>query len=157
MIFLGATLVSTSGKEREEHLDHIKRDTNAQARRRTHCCVRKSLNAALLSVHICTEFLQPIRRFVCHTRPILQHISRTLPSILKNVLESTLYPVGPPVSSNHANAGEQDGVCHNWGMGGRENLQYIGSCIQTADDEFVQVLRGKTSSIKALLLMLIGV
>jgi hypothetical protein len=29
-----------------------------------------------------------------------------------------------------------------------ENLQYIGSCIQTWDDEFVQTFRGKTSSIK---------
>jgi hypothetical protein len=62
-------------------------------------------------VHICTEFLQPIRRFVCHARPILQHISRTLPSILKNVRESTLYPVGPPVSSSNADAERA-----RWGM-----------------------------------------
>jgi hypothetical protein len=32
MIFLGATLVSTSGREREEHLDHIKRIASVRRR-----------------------------------------------------------------------------------------------------------------------------
>ena len=43
---------------------------------------------------------------------------------------------------------EQDGVCHNWGVGKGRICNTLGSCIQTWDDEFVQVLRGKTSSIK---------
>ena len=49
--------------------------------------------------------------------------------------------------TNPGGGKEQDGVCHNWGVG-RENLQYIGSCILNLDDEFVQTFRGKTSSIK---------
>jgi hypothetical protein len=32
MIFLGATLVSTIGREREEHLDHIKRIASVRGR-----------------------------------------------------------------------------------------------------------------------------
>ena len=43
---------------------------------------------------------------------------------------------------------EKDGVCHNWGVGKGRICNTLGSCIQTWDDEFVQVLRGKTSSIK---------
>jgi hypothetical protein len=59
------------------------------------------------------------------------HISRTLPSIMKSAHEGTLYSVGPPGSSSNADAEEQDGVCHNWGVGRGEFCNTLESSIQT--------------------------
>ncbi len=79
MIFLGATLVSTSGK-RERERNTLTNQENCQRTRtrRTHCCVRKSLN--ILHYYQCATkvahlFLADYPPFVCHARPIL-HIYR---------------------------------------------------------------------------------
>ena len=76
------------------------------------------------------------------------HNPKTLPSILKNMLESTLYPVGPPVSSSNADAERERGMPQLGNGGEGRFCNTLGSCIQTLDDEFVQTFRWKTSSIK---------
>lgn len=69
IIIRSATVGLHQWEREEEHLDHIKRIASTQARRRNHCCVRKSLKHAALfqcppSGALNFSNLSPF--FVCH-------------------------------------------------------------------------------------------
>ena len=156
MIFLGATLVSTSGRERGTLTTSRELPARKHAGRTHHLCPKESEHTVLLSVphkeaHL---FLTAYCRFLS---VILDQYCTYIENLtIHNEERARGHAItwGNRRWAQAMRMRSERGVCHNLGMGGRENLQYIGSCIHTWDDEFVQTFRGKTSSIKPVLLFL---
>ena len=123
MIFLGATLVSTSGKRERNTLTTSREIPTRKRAGEPTICVQKSLNAAIIrcrwAPNLAAYNPPP---FVCHALPIL-HISREPYHEERTWVHAIT--CGNRRMLTNPGGKEQDGVCHNWGVEG-ENLQYIG-------------------------------
>ena len=105
--------------ERERNTLTASREELACKHARTHhLCPKESEHSALLSVptKVAHRFLAAYPPFVCHARPI-PHISREPYHYNEERTRVHAITCGDRLMLTNPGGKEQDGVCHNWGVG----------------------------------------
>lgn len=132
MIFLGATLVSTSGKRERNTLTTSREIPARKHAGKPTICVRKSLNAAIVRCPLTLNFAAynpPPFCLRCFTNYRLRSLDLTI-SIVKGVHEGI--PSDRALRKlDHPEGGSKLNECATIREWEGETLQYIGSCIQT--------------------------